>query len=108
MKRKVYVESTIPSYLVAAPSRDLLIAAHQHVTSEWWRTQSAAFDLFISQWEALVAKDPIIDEIRKNRQEIAEQFGYDLRAIVADARKRQKAGGKTVVSFTRGKKTRTA
>ncbi len=55
-----------------------------------------------------MAKDPIIDEIRKNRKEIAEQFGYDLRAIVADARKRQKAGGKGVVSFTRGKKTRTA
>jgi hypothetical protein len=55
-----------------------------------------------------VAKDPIIDEIRKNRKEIAEQFGYDLRAIVTDARKRQKAGGKTVVSFTRGKKARTA
>ena len=35
-------------------------------------------------------KDPIIDEIRKNRREIAEKFGYDLRAIIADARKRQK------------------
>ncbi|HPC95310.1 MAG TPA: hypothetical protein PLU87_10225 [Sedimentisphaerales bacterium] len=55
-----------------------------------------------------MAKDPIIDEIRKNRKEIAKQFGYDLRAIVADARKRQKAGGKTVVSFTRAKRTRTA
>lgn len=48
-----------------------------------------------------MAKDPIIDEIRKNRKEIAEQFGYDLRAIVADARKRQKARGKKVVSFAR-------
>lgn len=55
-----------------------------------------------------MVKDPIIDEIRKNRREIAEQFGYDLRAIVADARKRQKAQGKKVVSFTRNRKTRTA
>jgi hypothetical protein len=34
MKRSLYLESTILSYLVGAPSRDLLIAAHQQVTSE--------------------------------------------------------------------------
>jgi hypothetical protein len=38
MKRSLYFESTIPSYLVAVPSRDLLIAAHQQVTAEWWAT----------------------------------------------------------------------
>jgi hypothetical protein len=54
-----------------------------------------------------VAKDPIIDEIRRNRTEIAEKFGYDLRAIVADARKRQKSRGKKVVSFVRKTKRRT-
>ncbi len=53
-----------------------------------------------------MAKDPIIEGIRRNRREIAEKFGYDLRAIIADARKRQKARGKKVVSFarTKGKK----
>jgi hypothetical protein len=48
-----------------------------------------------------MAKDPIIDEIRRHRQEIAEQFGYDLRAIIADARQRQKGRGKKVVSLVR-------
>lgn len=54
-----------------------------------------------------MAKDPIIDEVRRNRKEIAEKFDYDLRAIIADARKRQKARGKKVVSLarTRGKRT---
>ena len=47
MKPRVYVETTIPSYLTAWPSRDLLRAAHQQVTREWW-DQRAAFDLFIS------------------------------------------------------------
>jgi hypothetical protein len=51
-----------------------------------------------------MAKDPIIDEIRRHRQEIAERFGYDLRAIIADARKRQKRQGKKVVSLTRSRK----
>jgi len=54
-----------------------------------------------------MAKDPIIDEIRRHRKEIAEKFDYDLRAIVADARKRQKTRGKKVVSFARTKKKRT-
>jgi hypothetical protein len=56
----------------------------------------------------LMAKDPIIDEVRRNRKEIAERFNYDLRAIVAAAQKRQKAHGRRVVSFARGRKKRTA
>jgi hypothetical protein len=51
-------------------------------------------------------RDPIVDEIRKHRKEIAEQFGYDLRAIIADARKRQKGHGKKVVSLARTRKKR--
>jgi len=54
-----------------------------------------------------MSKDPIVDEVRKNRQEIAEQFDYDLRAIIADAKKRQRTRGKKVVSLVRGKKKRT-
>ena len=35
MKPSVYVETSIVSYLTARPSRDLVRAAHQEVTSEW-------------------------------------------------------------------------
>jgi hypothetical protein len=31
----VYLETTIPSYLTAHPSRDLIVAAHQQLTHEW-------------------------------------------------------------------------
>ena len=48
MRPKVYVETTIPSYLTAWPSRDLIRAAHQQVTREWWAKRHA-FDLFASQ-----------------------------------------------------------
>jgi predicted nucleic acid-binding protein len=47
MKPRVYIETTIPSYLTAWPSRDLLRAAHQHVTRAWWDRRSA-FELYIS------------------------------------------------------------
>ena len=48
-KAKVYIETTIVSYLTARPSRDLIIAAHQQLTRDWWQNRHAAFDLFISQ-----------------------------------------------------------
>ena len=48
MKPKVYLETTIPSYLAGSPSRDLVIAAHQQITREWWDGRGR-FSLFISQ-----------------------------------------------------------
>ena len=48
MKPTVYLETTIPSYLTAWPSRDLVRAAHQQLTREWWETREA-FSLFVSQ-----------------------------------------------------------
>jgi predicted nucleic acid-binding protein len=48
MKSSIYVETSIVSYLTARPNRDLVRAAHQEVTREWWAKRSA-FDLYISQ-----------------------------------------------------------
>jgi predicted nucleic acid-binding protein len=48
MKPRVYVETTVPSYLTAWPSRDLVRAAHQQITREWW-TNRDAFDLYSSR-----------------------------------------------------------
>ena len=36
MKPTAYIETTIVSYLTARPSRDLVIAAHQEATRDWW------------------------------------------------------------------------
>ena len=49
MKPKVYLETTISSLLTGWPSRDLILAADQQVTREWWQTRRADFQLFISQ-----------------------------------------------------------
>jgi hypothetical protein len=45
-------------------------------------------------------RDPIIAEIRKNRQELAGRLNFGLGAIIADAQKRQRGRGKRVVSFS--------
>lgn len=39
----VYIETTIVSYLVAEPSRDLLAAAHQQATRDWWQNRRQDF-----------------------------------------------------------------
>jgi hypothetical protein len=48
MKPLVYVETTIPSYLTAWPSRDLRQAADQEATRESWARRDE-FELFLSQ-----------------------------------------------------------
>ncbi len=49
MRPKVYVETTVISYLASRPSGDLVVAAHQRLTHEWWNRRRAAFDLYISE-----------------------------------------------------------
>ena len=48
MKPKLYLESTIPSYLVARPSRDVILAGQQKITQDWWHTRLNDFEIFIS------------------------------------------------------------
>jgi hypothetical protein len=35
----VYLETSIISYLASRPSRDLIVAAHQQITQDWWETR---------------------------------------------------------------------
>lgn len=50
MKPSVYLETTIPSYLTAWRSPELLMAARQQVTREWWDSRRGQFELFVSQF----------------------------------------------------------
>jgi len=49
MKPKVYIETTVVSYLTAWPSRDVVIAGYQQTTRDWWRDAADRFDLVASQ-----------------------------------------------------------
>jgi hypothetical protein len=44
----VYVETTIVSYLTSRPSRNLIVAANQELTRQWWEEEQRHFQLFIS------------------------------------------------------------
>jgi hypothetical protein len=45
----VYLETTFISYLTARPSRDLLVAAHQQTTQDWWANRRGKFTCYVSQ-----------------------------------------------------------
>lgn len=53
---KVYLETSVVSYLVARRSRDLIIAARQQLTIDWWDQERKKFELYIS--------DAVLDEAR--------------------------------------------
>lgn len=62
----VYLETTIISYLVSRPSRDLLVAAHQQVTRDWWTLYNHNFSCHISQivLDEIMAGDPSQSHLR--------------------------------------------
>jgi predicted nucleic acid-binding protein len=49
MAPKIYIETTVISYLTAWPSRDVVRAAHQHLTREWWETRRVGFESYVCQ-----------------------------------------------------------
>lgn len=46
---KVYIETSFVSYLVARRSRDLIMAARQQMTTDWWEHKRNRYELFISE-----------------------------------------------------------
>ena len=65
MKRKVYVETSVISYLTARPSKTIIGAAHQQITLAWWELRSD-YELFVSQsvWQECAAGDPLAAQKR--------------------------------------------
>ncbi|MHB9025462.1 MAG: type II toxin-antitoxin system VapC family toxin [Armatimonadota bacterium] len=49
MRPRVYIETSVVSYLKGRASSDAVVAAHQKLTSEWWEERSPLFDLLISE-----------------------------------------------------------
>jgi len=62
---RVYLETTIPSYMVSRPSRDIIVLAHQEITKEWWNNCRSDYELYISQI--------VIDEISEGDENLAQK-----------------------------------
>jgi hypothetical protein len=49
MKPSVYIETSILGYLTSRLSRELVTAAHQQQTQQWWDSRRQQFDLYMSE-----------------------------------------------------------
>jgi len=50
MKPTVYLETSIVGYLASRPSRDLVTAANQQLTHEWWDEHRQSHETCVSQF----------------------------------------------------------
>lgn len=75
MPHSVFIETTIPSYYVSRPSRNLLQFARQELTKEWWDNQRHQFTLFTSQ---LVLDEAAGGETAKASERLALLAGVPL------------------------------
>ncbi len=48
MNPSVYIETSVISYFTAKLSRDLIVAAHQQITNEWWENALPHYNAFVS------------------------------------------------------------
>lgn len=78
--------TTIVSYLVASPTRDVIQAAHRQITRQWWERRDR-FDLYVSR--------AVVAEARRGNPDAAARRLGALRGIP------RLAGGRRVVELAR-------
>jgi len=83
VKPKVYVETSVVSYLVASQSRDPITAARQIITRRWWETERAKYRLVVSEIvEAECDRgDPKFAQRRREALELMSLFPVNKRIL---------------------------
>jgi hypothetical protein len=71
--KSVYIETSIPSYLTARPSRDLRTAAWQQITLQWWEQARHHYELFTSEL--------VVGEASEGNPEAAKRRLESLRSL---------------------------
>ncbi len=77
-KQTVYLETSVIGYATTRPSRELVVAARQQITREWFAGGVEAYELFVSQLVIREASSGDKDAVRE-RLGLAE--GIPLLAI---------------------------
>ena len=84
MKARVYIETSIVSYLTAKPSRDIIAAAHQQISLDWWERRRHDFDLVTS---LLVVNEARLGNPEAATRRLAVLEGIPLLEVTAVAQK---------------------
>ncbi len=87
----VYLETTFISYLVAGPSRDVIVSAHQQMTHDWWDTRRNDFKYNVSQ--------VVIDEVSAgDSSEIQKRLDVIRDLPVLEVTKSAELLGRAIIS----------
>lgn len=78
MKQRVYIETSVISYLTGRPSRDMVVAAHQEITRQWWESRAATFELLVSE---LVAQEAAQGDAEAASKRISAMEGLSFLAL---------------------------
>lgn len=71
MPPRVYLETSVVSYLVGRLSRDVIVLGNQELTREWWASSRAEYDLFVS--EVVLAEAAAGDaDLARQRLQVAQ------------------------------------
>ena len=77
MPPTVYLETSVLSYLTARPARDIVTAAHQQLTVQWWESRHAQFEIYVSE---VVLREAELGDPAAARDRLA--FAADLPRLV--------------------------
>jgi len=78
----VYLETTFISYLVARPSRELIVVGHQQIAQEWWANRHSEFECRVSQ---VVVDEASVGDPAEVQKRLAIIGGLPALDVTADA-----------------------
>lgn len=79
---RVYLETSVVSYLVGRLSRDVIVLGNQELTREWWASRRGEYHLFISE---VVVGEASIGDTELARQRLALAKDLPLLAVTEEA-----------------------
>jgi len=79
---RVYLETSVISYLVGRLSRDVIVLGNQELTREWWASRRGEYGLFVSE---VVVGEASIGDAELARERLAIAGTLPLLAVTEDA-----------------------
>ncbi len=83
MKKRVYIETSVVSYLTARPSRDIIVAGHQETTRDLWPYLTSKYETYIS---AIVYEEAGKGDPDQAKMRLAAIEAFPMLDIDEDAR----------------------
>ena len=91
--KSVYIETSIPNYLTAHPSKDVTGAAWQQITYQWWHEEKNKFDLFVSELVIKEASNGNPDAAQRRMNSLEDIPALPIDQDIAEFAKKLISGG---------------